>query len=83
MTDELSNVVSLVSNIDEVALVAIETQGDSEICMPSGLVSEEVPSITVTGIDRSRYKRACPWIKKSSDLQNRRHSRCWTSYPGR
>ena len=61
MTDEFSNFLSLVSNIDEVALVATETQGESEseFCMPSGPVSEaEVPPVSVAGVDRSRYKGA-------------------------
>ena len=41
MTDDFSNFLSLVSNIDEVALVATETQGESEseFFMPSGPVS--------------------------------------------
>ena len=59
MTDEFSNSVSLVSNIDEVALIATEAQGKSEFCMPSGPVGEaEVPPVTETGVYRSRYNRA-------------------------
>ena len=51
-----------VGGCDAVALAAIDTQGESEFCVPSGPVNQaEIPLVSVAGVDRSRYKGA--WYK--------------------
>ena len=51
-----------VGDCDAVALAAIDTQGESEFCVPSGPVNQaEIPPVSVAGVDRSRYKGT--WYK--------------------
>ena len=73
-----------VGDCDAVALAAIDTQGESEFCVPSGPVNEaEIPPVSVAGVDRSRYKGT--WYKAmETEMQGLVDSNtftCWISCP--
>ena len=61
-----NNVLSLISSMDDeyddIALVVEGTEGESELEMPSGPISEaETPPVSVGGVLKSRYKGAWLW----------------------
>ena len=57
--DVNSDFFSLMCNVvdcDADALGAIDTQGESDFCVPSGPVNEaEITPVSAAGVDRSRY----------------------------